>query len=89
MSEEKSRMTEGISLKFGGLKTAHRTKRVKVNDEDEMPEQQFVTGFAEGGALIKDGESTSVVIEGATKRVIPTQGNNFRGMGPKAYNPKR
>ena len=79
----------GFSLSFGSSKATHRTKRVKVYEDEERPEQQFVTGFAENGAVYQDGNRKTVVVDGTTKKVIPTQGNDFRGMGPRAYNPKR
>ena len=89
MADEQKQNGKGFSLSFGGGKAAHRSKRVRVNEEETIPEQQFVTGFAENGAVLQNGDQKTVVVEGSTKRVIPTQGNDFRGMGPRAYNPKR
>jgi len=81
---------KGFSLSFRETKaSSHRTKRVKVNEDEEKKPQQFLTGFSERGAVFKDGDSNIVVVEGDVKRVIPTQGNNFRGLGPKAFNPNR
>ena len=81
--------SKGFSLSFGASKAAHRTKRIKISEDEEQPSQQLLTGFEAGGAVFQDGEGKTVVVDGATKRVIPTQGNDFRGLGPKKYNPKR
>ena len=89
MADGQKQNGTGFSLSFGGGKAAHRNKRIRVNEEEAKAEQQFVTGFAENGAVLQNGDQKTVIIEGATKRVIPTQGNDFRGMGPRAYNPKR
>ena len=88
MSEEQKQNGMGFSLSFGGGKAAHRSKRVRVNEEEIKPEQQFVTGFAQSGAVLQNGDQKTVVVEGATKRLIPTQGNDFRGTGPRKYNPR-
>jgi hypothetical protein len=81
---------KGFTLSFGA-KSSHRSKRVKVNErEDEGKRaQEFLTGFSEKGAVFRDGDRDAVVVEGVVKRIIPTQGNDFRGLGPKAFNPNR
>lgn len=88
MADAMDQNGKGFSLSFGGA-SGHRSKRVKVSEDEERPAQQFLSGFEQNGAVITEGDGKTVVVEGATKRVIPTQGNDFRGMGPRAYNPKR
>lgn len=80
---------KAFSLSFGGGKAGHRSKRVKISEEEDRPVQQYLTGFEQNGAVLHEGASNVTVVEGETKRVIPNQGNNFRGLGPKAYNPNR
>ena len=81
---------KGFSLNFGTNKSStHRNKRVKVNEEEEKLPQEYLTGFSNRGAVFRDNNRDAVVVEGEVKRVIPTQGNNFRGLGPKAFNPNR
>lgn len=80
---------KGVSLSFGANSSSHRTKRVKVNEDDEDRAQEFLTGFSERGAVFRDSDRGVVVVDGDVKRIIPTQGNDFRGLGPKAFNPNR
>jgi hypothetical protein len=80
---------KGFTLSFGSKNSSHRSKRVKVNEKEEERPQEFLTGFSEGGAVFRDIDRNAVVVEGEVKRIIPTQGNNFRGLGPKAFNAKR
>ena len=76
----------GISLNFG--KTAKQKVRVQVNEPAEISQQEYLKGFRAGQHEAEDEGKTSLGVDGATKRVIPTQGNAFRG-GPRAFNPNR
>ena len=80
----------GISLSFGQNGTSkHRPKRVKVNEDAEEQKYEYVTGFSATGLQLRDQDPSSTTVDGQTKKVIPTQGNNLRGLGPRAYNPNR
>lgn len=88
MSHEEVSIGQGIQLSFGSSNIGQKAKRVRINEKEEKPVQQLLTGFSETGAVLI-GETDDITVNGDVKRVIPTRGNDFRGMGPRAYNPHR
>ena len=89
MPESDCKSAKSINLSFQGGRSGHKNKRIKVNEEEDGPVQQLLTGFEQTGAVYTDTDAKTVAVEGAMRKVIPTQGNDFRGMGPRAYNPQR
>ena len=83
MPDEKK---EAFSLSFAASGSKHRHKRVKVNEDEEKPQQEYVTGLSETGLTLRDRAQAEA---NGHHRVIPNLGNDLRGTGPRAYNPNR
>lgn len=80
---------KGFSLSFGAKSSKQRQKRVKVNEEEDVPLQEMVTGITADGFALAEKDRRTTSVEGKRQKIIPNQGNHFKGQGPKAYNPKR
>lgn len=89
MSDGREDGRKGFSLIFGANSFKHRQTRVKIDEEDEKPKHEYVTGFTESGLTFRDADRTTTSVEGTTQKIIPNLGNDLRGLGPKAYNPNR
>ena len=64
----------GINLKFG----SSGRKKVKVGNANDGPHREIVTGF-DGEGIVPANGRVGTVAQPALK-VIPTQGNDFRGL---------
>lgn len=78
-----------FSLSFAATSSKHRRKRVKVNEDEDKPQQEYVTGLSENGLTFRDSDNPQNCANGQDQKIIPNLGNNLRGTGPKAFNPNR